>query len=183
MGAAAADYDNDGHPDLFVAGLKHNTLYHNRGNGVFEDVTAKAGIHDEPWSVAAGWFGYDGDGLLDVFVGQLRGLEFRSRTRVQRPAVRLRDLAGGGLETEPQAVEDLCAGWSVSSIGISVKGNQRGHQLVEQDLPLGGVIARALGCPHERVRRSGHRFTRAPHPHRIGICDPVAPAGQSGIDV
>jgi hypothetical protein len=68
MGAAAADYDNDGHPDLFVAGVKHNTLYHNRGDGVFEDVTAKAGIHDEPWSVAAGWFDYDGDGLLDLFV-------------------------------------------------------------------------------------------------------------------
>jgi hypothetical protein len=68
MGAAAADYDNDGHPDLFVAGVKHNTLYHNRGEGVFEDVSGKAGIHDEPWSVAAGWFDYDGDGLLDLFV-------------------------------------------------------------------------------------------------------------------
>ncbi len=68
MGAAAADYDNDGHPDLFVAGVGRNILYHNRGNGVFEDVTAKAGIHSEPWSVAAGWFDYDGDGRLDLFV-------------------------------------------------------------------------------------------------------------------
>ena len=47
IGAAAADYDNDGYPDLFVAGVKHNTLYHNRGDGTFEEVTAKAGIHDE----------------------------------------------------------------------------------------------------------------------------------------
>jgi enediyne biosynthesis protein E4 len=68
MGAAAADYDNDGHPDLFVAGVGRNILYHNRGNGVFEDVTVKAGIHSEPWSVAAGWFDYDGDGRLDLFV-------------------------------------------------------------------------------------------------------------------
>jgi hypothetical protein len=68
MGAAAADYDNDGHPDLFVAGIGRNYLYHNRGDGTFEDVTAKAGIHGEPWSVAAGWFDYDGDGLLDLFV-------------------------------------------------------------------------------------------------------------------
>ena len=67
MGAAAADYDNDGHPDLFVAGVKHNALYHNRGDGTFEEVTGKAGIHDEPWSVAAGWFDYDGDGFLDLF--------------------------------------------------------------------------------------------------------------------
>jgi hypothetical protein len=68
MGVAAADYDNDGHADLFVAGVRRNTLYRNRGDGTFEDVTAKAGIHNEPWSVAAGWFDYDGDGRLDLFV-------------------------------------------------------------------------------------------------------------------
>jgi hypothetical protein len=68
MAAAAADYDNDGYPDLFVAGVKHNALYRNRGDGTFEEVTAKAGIHDEPWSIGAGWFDYDGDGFLDLFV-------------------------------------------------------------------------------------------------------------------
>jgi hypothetical protein len=68
IGAASADYDNDGYPDLFVAGVKRNILYHNRGDGTFEDVTAKAHIHDEALSVAAGWFDYDGDGLLDLFV-------------------------------------------------------------------------------------------------------------------
>jgi enediyne biosynthesis protein E4 len=68
IGAAAADYDNDGHADLFVAGVRRNALYHNRGDGTFEDVTAKAGIHHEACSVAAGWFDYDGDGFLDLFV-------------------------------------------------------------------------------------------------------------------
>src|SRR5262249_15247861 len=68
MGAAVADYDNDGHPDLFVAGIRRNILYHNRGDGTFEDVTATAGIHSEPWSVSAGWFDYNGDGQLDLFV-------------------------------------------------------------------------------------------------------------------
>jgi hypothetical protein len=68
MGAAAGDYDNDGHPDLFVAGVNRNILYHNLGNGRFEDVTAKAGIRSGPWAVAAGWFDYDNDGLLDLWV-------------------------------------------------------------------------------------------------------------------
>ena len=68
IGAAAADYDNDGHPDLFVAGVRHDFLYHNRGDGTFEEVTARSGIHDEPWSVGAGWFDYDNDGRLDLFV-------------------------------------------------------------------------------------------------------------------
>ena len=68
IGAAAADYDNDGHVDLFVAGVNRNILYHNLGNGRFEDVTGKAGIKGGVWAVAAGWFDYDNDGLLDLFV-------------------------------------------------------------------------------------------------------------------
>jgi enediyne biosynthesis protein E4 len=68
MGAAAGDYDNDGHVDLFVAGVYRNILYHNLGNGRFEDVTAHAGIKSNLWSVAAGWFDYDNDGWLDLLV-------------------------------------------------------------------------------------------------------------------
>jgi hypothetical protein len=68
MGAGAADYDNDGHVDLFVAGLRRNQLLHNRGNGRFEDVTERSGIASGDWAVAGGWFDYDNDGRLDLLV-------------------------------------------------------------------------------------------------------------------
>lgn len=68
MGAAAADYDNDGDADLFVAGVRSNILLRNDGQGVFSNVTAEAGIASDHWSVAAGWFDYDRDGLLDLLV-------------------------------------------------------------------------------------------------------------------
>lgn len=68
MGAAAADYDNDGDVDLFVAGVFRNILYRNRGDGTFEDVTAKAGVPSDHWAVAAGWFDFDNDGLLDLWL-------------------------------------------------------------------------------------------------------------------
>src|SRR5690349_8337178 len=68
MGAAAADYDNDGHVDLFVAGVQNNILYRNRGDGTFEDVTGKAGIRSDEWSIGAAWFDYDNDGFLDLLV-------------------------------------------------------------------------------------------------------------------
>ena len=68
MGVAVADFDNDGFPDLFVAGVNRNILYRNLGNGQFADVTAKSGITGTDWAVSAGWFDYDNDGWLDLFV-------------------------------------------------------------------------------------------------------------------
>jgi hypothetical protein len=75
IGAAVGDYDNDGHPDLFVAGVHGNTLYHNNGDGTFTDVTKKAGLdksidpeYGPLWSEAAAWVDINNDGLLDLFV-------------------------------------------------------------------------------------------------------------------
>jgi hypothetical protein len=68
IGAAAADFDNDGFVDLFVAGVNECHLYRNVGGTHFEDISKQAGIHGGAWAVAGGWFDYDRDGLLDLFV-------------------------------------------------------------------------------------------------------------------
>ncbi len=71
FGVVAADYDNDGYPDLFVANSGPNTLYHNNGDGTFTDVTAASGLDKKPkdlLSVQPAWLDYDRDGLLDLLV-------------------------------------------------------------------------------------------------------------------
>lgn len=69
MGAAVADFDNDGLPDLLVCGLHGVRLYRNGGEGVFHDVTSKAKIDNRGrWAVGAVWFDMDNDGNLDLFI-------------------------------------------------------------------------------------------------------------------
>jgi len=66
--AAAGDYDNDGHTDLYITRLGADVLLRNRGDGAFEDVTATAGLGGDAFSTAAVWLDFDRDGRLDLFV-------------------------------------------------------------------------------------------------------------------
>ena len=68
FGVAAADFDNDGWTDLYVANFGPNRLYRNNGDGTFTDVAQKAGVTAGGWSAGPSWGDYDRDGRLDLFV-------------------------------------------------------------------------------------------------------------------
>lgn len=69
MGVAVADFDNDGWRDIFISAVGKNRLLRNN-QGKFEDVTDAAGVggNDQGWSTSCGFFDYDNDGNLDLFV-------------------------------------------------------------------------------------------------------------------
>ena len=90
-GAAAwGDYDNDGWVDLFVCGEYRPTpsitrarepdprnrcrLYHNRGDGTFQDAAQVAGVVNDRCATGAAWGDYDDDGRLDLYVSNADGM-------------------------------------------------------------------------------------------------------------
>lgn len=78
MGVAVGDFDNDGFSDLYVTGYSGNTLYRNNGDSTFTDVTEQAGVRAGGWSSSAGFFDYDNDGNLDLFVGRYVEWDFQT---------------------------------------------------------------------------------------------------------
>jgi hypothetical protein len=73
--AAWADYDNDGHLDLFVCNYgteilpNPNLLYQNNGDGTFDEVAGTAGVADPSMpALACAWIDYDNDNDVDLYI-------------------------------------------------------------------------------------------------------------------
>jgi hypothetical protein len=61
---------------LFVTRYGGATLYRNNGNGAFSDVTKTLGISVEGWATSTGFFDYDKDGRLDIFIARYLEWDF-----------------------------------------------------------------------------------------------------------
>jgi hypothetical protein len=80
-----ADYNNDGHPDVFLLrgawrfdhGQWPNTLLRNNGDGTFTDVSVEAGVLSFSPTQTAAWGDFDNDGWIDLFVGNETGMPAR----------------------------------------------------------------------------------------------------------
>jgi hypothetical protein len=121
-GIAVLDYDHDGRMDLFFTNGARlpelrktgpeffNRLYRNRGDGTFEDVTAKTGLTGEnlgfSFGVAAG--DYDNDGWTDLFIANAgRNTLYHNNGDGTFTDVS----AGSGLDQKPQDTLSVQAAW------------------------------------------------------------------------
>lgn len=78
ISVAWGDYDGDGRPDLLAASFDAGCfLFHNLGNGKFEDASEKAGLRGAHHAYTPEFFDYDNDGKLDIFVSTYPDGDFK----------------------------------------------------------------------------------------------------------
>ena len=82
MAVSVADYDNDGHTDIFVTNYGDFAIYRNKGDGTFENTTKKAFASCPPkdrWYAGSAWGDMDKDGDLDLYVAGYVDIEERPK--------------------------------------------------------------------------------------------------------
>jgi hypothetical protein len=121
-GVALFDYDNDGRLDIFFtngARLQDpmpkgarpdktdprfwNRLYHQKPDGTFEDVTERAGLRGEGYSMGVAAGDFDGDGFVDLYVTGLFG------------STLYRNRGDGTFEDVTAKTKTFAPGWSTSA--------------------------------------------------------------------
>ena len=72
LAVAAADYDNDGYPDIATANdFGRKNLYHNNHDGTFTEVAKQAGVLDFSGGMGLTWGDFDDDGYLDLYTSNI----------------------------------------------------------------------------------------------------------------
>ena len=135
MGAAVADYDNDGDMDWFVTSIYKvdegsnellgygNRLYANDGAGTFTDVTDAAGVANGGWAWGSCFADFDNDGNLDIFhVNGWRGASERPENDYVEDQVRLFRSQGDGTFAE-----------QATTAGLTDRGQGRGLACFDAD--------------------------------------------------
>jgi hypothetical protein len=179
------DYDNDGDADLFLTQVyAPNRLFRNRGDGTFEDVTARAGLPLEKDRVShsATWFDFDNDGHLDVYVGNFGNWPAHEFPRIHHSrngqANRLFRADGkGGFEDITERARAGSTGWTHAVSHFDANGDGW------QDL----YLANDFGRDELLINVKGERFfdatpqelrERSLHGMSVGFTD----GNRDGID-
>jgi hypothetical protein len=68
MAVAVGDVDGDGWKDLLTGNYGANQLWRNRGDGTFEEATARLAEEEPRWTTSAVFGDFDGDGLEDLYI-------------------------------------------------------------------------------------------------------------------
>jgi len=83
LGVAVADYDNDGHPDVYCNNFGPNVLYRNNGDGTFDEATLQAGVGaGDKVGAGACFLDIEGDGDLDLYCANYVRFTYQNHVNV-----------------------------------------------------------------------------------------------------
>lgn len=131
QGVSVGDYDNDGFDDVFVTNVGGDVLFHNLGDGTFENASPALAGNIPAWSTSAAWADFDLDGDLDLYVCRYCGFD-PAHPKICRNA---------------QGVSIMCQPQQVPPIPDVLFVNQGDGRFLEQahERGLFGTDNRALG--------------------------------------
>ncbi|MBC8291384.1 MAG: VCBS repeat-containing protein, partial [Planctomycetes bacterium] len=161
-GIAVTDFDSDGFLDFLVTGYGGLRLYHNMGDGTFEESAQATGLTDSQWSSSAAFADFNGDGHVDLYVAHYVNWSFDNHP-----------LCKAGEEKEvcpPRSFDPLPDTLYLSNgdgsfrdasrdWGLSLKG--KGLGVVAGDLDLNGTIEVYVGndpAPNLLYKNKGKTF-------------------------
>ena len=184
MSVAFADYDGDGFTDIFVTNdAVPDFLFHNRGNGTFEEVGLLAGVsvpaHGRPVSsMGTDFRDYDNDGWPDIVLTALTGETFplfKNDEREVFPRRDLRERAGRG--------SVRMSGWGAALVDLDndgfkdlVTANSHANDRIEEFesttyRQTNGVFRNVDGQFEDVSARAGPDFAVARANRGIGVGD------------
>ena len=186
MGVDFADYDNDGHPDIFVTDLSNERyrLFRHNGDGTFRDVTNLSGVGAAtlPFS---GWstrfIDYDNDGWKDIFAAQGHVMDTIEMTapnlRYLQPPLLLRNEAGRFVRVVPG--DAFRTDWAGRGAAFGDIDNDGDVDIVVSNVGQRAIVLRNDGGDRSgwiRVITTGSRSNRDGIGARVKV---VAASGQT----
>jgi enediyne biosynthesis protein E4 len=167
-GVAAGDVDGDGFPDLFITdAFGPARLFHNKGDGTFEEITARSGISVIGNARSAAFADVDGDGSLDLFVcvtgdyyNKLPDPPYDANDGLPNHLY-IND--GHGHFTDATAAWGMekMTRWSLSSLFADYDGDGRPDLLVTNDFGLKNLYRNVGGRHFEDVAKTTGTQARA----------------------
>jgi hypothetical protein len=182
MGVDAADYDDDGHPDIFMTALSNETypLFHNNGDKTFTYETNATGI-GQATVLYSGWgmrfIDVDNDGPRDIFVAQGHVLDTIEKTssylKYKQPPLLMRNTGKGFISISATAGQTFSASLAARGAAAGDINNDGQADIVIGVIDSAPIVLRSNGTKNHWLGLSliGTKSNRSAIGARVTVTD------------